>query len=180
MFFDSSESLAEVDTHGIVNVYEWHNGTVTLISPPDEYSARFTGASSDGSNVFFDTHDVLVGQDQDGGDENVYDARVDGGYPAPPQKEAGCSSNETCRGAGTSFSTLNPTSLTQTGAGNILPPSLSPKTTTTITKSKPLTSAQKLADALKVCKKNKARKKRQACEAGARKKYSLKPKVKKK
>jgi hypothetical protein len=178
VFFDSPESLAGVDTHGISNVYEWHDGTVTLISPPGEYPAYFDDASPDGSNVFFETHDVLVGQDQDGGDNNVYDARVDGGYPAPPQKEAGCSSNETCKNAGTSLSTLTPASLTSTGDGNILPPPPPPKTVTTVTKSKPLTNAQKLAAALKACKKEKA-KKRQACEAGAHRKYGPRPKAKK-
>jgi hypothetical protein len=47
-------------------------------------------------------------------------------------------------------------------------------------KSKPLTNAQKLAEALKVCKKIKAKRQRVSCEKQARKKYAPKAKAKKK
>ena len=46
------------------------------------------------------------------------------------------------------------------------------KTTTTTTKPKVLTKAQKLANALKACKKDKKKSKRAACEKQARKKYA--------
>jgi len=39
-------------------------------------------------------------------------------------------------------------------------------------KSKPLTDAQKLADALKVCRKDRSKATRQACEKRAKKKYT--------
>ena len=42
----------------------------------------------------------------------------------------------------------------------------------TKSKSKPLTQAQKLAKALKACKHDRAKRKRDACEGSARKKYS--------
>jgi hypothetical protein len=47
-------------------------------------------------------------------------------------------------------------------------------------KTKSLTRAQKLAIALKACKKDKSKKKRQACETKARKKYGPKAKKSKK
>jgi hypothetical protein len=77
------------------------------------------------------------------------------------------------------------------GPGNTstTPPATTAVTTTTtplITGStppparpKPLTSAQKLAGALKVCKKIKAKKQRATCEKQAKKKYAPKPKPKK-
>jgi PKD repeat protein len=45
---------------------------------------------------------------------------------------------------------------------------------------KPLTTAQKLAAALKLCKKDKSKKKRTACEKAAKKKYAVKKPAKKK
>jgi hypothetical protein len=174
VFFDSPESLTGVDTHGIQNVYEWHDGAVTLISPPGPYQASFQDASSDGSNVFFTTHDVLVGQDQDGGDENEYDARIDGGYPAPPPPAKQCESNTECKGAATSLSTLAPASLTAGTIGNVIPPRAPAPA---LVKQKALTKAELLKEALTKCKKEKGGK-RKSCEKAARKRYA--PAVKKK
>jgi hypothetical protein len=119
VFFNSPESLAGVDTHGIENVYEWHNDTVGLISPPGQYPATFADASPDGSDVFFSTHDVLVGQDQDGGDENVYDARIDGGFPAPPIPSKQCESVAECRSEATTLSAPTVESLAAGAIGNV-------------------------------------------------------------
>jgi hypothetical protein len=51
--------------------------------------------------------------------------------------------------------------------------------TTVATKSKPLTTAQKLARALKACKKDKSKRQRASCEKQAKKKYAARPKSKK-
>jgi hypothetical protein len=85
-----NESYAEGDETGN-DVYLWHNGTVSLISPGErggaadqaEGAASFSGMSASGSDIFFTTGTPLVGQDKD---EliDVYDARVNGGFPAPP------------------------------------------------------------------------------------------------
>lgn len=53
-------------------------------------------------------------------------------------------------------------------------------TTSTAKSTKPLTPAQKLAAALKLCKKDKSKKKRTACESAAKKKYEPKKPAKKK
>jgi len=94
--------------------------------------------------------------------------------------------------SGEAISTLSPGfSLTQTSTplGNpttlsfpnltSLGPSLPAKTTAT-TKTKPFTRAQKLAKALKSCKKDRSKAKRQACEKQAKQKYATKSKPKSK
>lgn len=74
-----------------------------------------------------------------------------------------------------------------TGSGGALPTTVTPVSvtttppaTTSTSKPKPLTTAQKLASALKQCKKDKTKKQRANCEKQAKKKYTTKPKPKKK
>jgi hypothetical protein len=125
--------------------------------------------SSSGSDIFFSTHTQLVGQDTDVL-RDIYDARTDGGFPAPTP-EPSCS-GEACQGASSgspSFGSSGSSSFT--GGGNLTPGSTSfppPEEP----KAKPLTRAQKLTKALKQCKKDKAKKKRLACEKQARKQYA--------
>jgi hypothetical protein len=59
-------------------------------------------------------------------------------------------------------------------------PVVFPAETGTVSPPKPLTRAQKLAKALKQCRKDKSRKKRKACEKTASHRYASKPKPKKK
>ena len=75
-------------------------------------------------------------------------------------------------GGGTSS---NPGTSTNPVTGTIIKPIV---TNTGPAKKKPETKAQKLAKALKVCKKQKSKKKRQSCEKQAKKKYAAKPKPK--
>ena len=157
-------------------VYAWHNGSVNMISDgQDPAGALYAGMSATGSDVFVQTRTQLVGQDTDTlGD--IYDARIGGGFPAPTP-EPSCS-GEACQGASSgppSFSASG--SSTVTAGGNLTPGSTSfppPEEP----KPKPLTRAQKLAKALKQCKKGKNKKKRTSCEKEAKKKYAPKPKAK--
>ena len=168
-------------------VYAWHEcssgpcatgaqGEVNMISDgQDPNGAVYAGMSATGSDVFFQTRAQLAGQDTDNlGD--IYDARVNGGFPAPAS-EPSCS-GEACQGASSgppSFGSSG--SSTFTAGGNLtpgatsFPPPEEPK-------AKPLTRAQKLAKALKQCKKDKSKKKRLACQKQAKKKYASKPKPK--
>ena len=84
---------------------------------------------------------------------------------------------EACRGAPAPQPVFGaPASATFNGPGNFAPPAVA-----TVVKPKPLTRAEKLAKALKACKKDKSRKKRVACERQARRKYGpKKAKAKKK
>jgi len=183
------------------NVYEWEAqgehgcgeaaGCVFLISDgrdasesggsggATESSVELVGTDATGENVFFTTADRLVGQDSNS-QLDIYDARVDGGFPAP-QVPAACASSETCHEAGTSPG-AEPSLGSQvfTGPGNLAPLSVKP------TVPKPKTAAElraeKLAKALKLCRKV-PESKRSKCEQTARKKYSpikkAKPKKKK-
>ena len=112
------------------NVYEYEQvgegscagdgGCIYLISSgTSSEESIFVGTSAAGDDVFFTTLDQLVGQDT-GNSVDLYDARVDGGFPAPPVP-ASCST-ETCQGpplAPPVFAT--PSSVTFNGVGNFTP-----------------------------------------------------------
>ena len=90
VFFDSFDALAVQDTNGDRDVYQWEaqgsgsctrpGGCTSLISSGRaEGGASFLDASADGSDAFFLTDGSLVPTDT--GAVDVYDARIDGGYP---------------------------------------------------------------------------------------------------
>jgi hypothetical protein len=92
-FFDSSDDLVLQDTDGQPDVYEWEargvggcgreGGCIGLISSGRNGArSSFIDASADGADVFFLTEASLVFGDP--GSYDLYDARVDGGFPAPP------------------------------------------------------------------------------------------------
>ncbi len=96
LFFDSKDALLPAASNGRQNVYEYENGVIQLISSgTSEENSELADASANGDNVFFTTSARLVAQDQDES-ADMYDARVDGGFPvaAPP---AACT-GEGCRG----------------------------------------------------------------------------------
>jgi hypothetical protein len=180
VFFQTKETLVPQDTNDQLDVYEWERegegscehasasfsassgGCLYLISTGQSGDQSYFGdASAGGSNVFFFTRQQLVGQDRDD-NTDLYDARVGGGIavqnPPPP---ASCT-GEGCLGpAGSSPVFAAPTSTMFAQAGNLKPPPAKPK---------PLTRAQKLATALRACRKQ-PRKKRRVCQARARKRY---------
>jgi DNA-binding beta-propeller fold protein YncE len=164
------------------NIYEYHEGTVSLISDGRDtaveheqgvcggsFSATcLIGVDATGKNVFFSTADQLSPQDTDT-QLDVYDARIcepEHGDPCiqPPSSEQSPCIGESCHGTPpAALSQLTPGSASFSGAGNLPPPAPSIK--------KPLTKAQKLAKALKACRKDKQKAKRVSCERQARKKY---------
>jgi len=106
IFFNSFDALVAQDTNGKQDVYEWEaqgagtcqkaSGCIELISSgqSSEYS-EFLDASPTGHDVFFRT---LSGLDpRDPGLWDVYDARVDGGYPPPPPPPPPCA-GDACQG----------------------------------------------------------------------------------
>jgi hypothetical protein len=96
VFFDSGDGLTpdavdnvELGTVGASssefaqNVYEYREGNVYLISDGrDLNGSALLFIDPSGSDVFFETRDQLVPQDGDT-QLDLYDARVDGGFPAP-------------------------------------------------------------------------------------------------
>jgi hypothetical protein len=165
VFFDSADPLVPQDANATNDVYEWHEGRISLISSgQDSLPSYFLGASPDGANVFFGTHARLVPQDTDTAGD-VYDARIcTASNPCvkPPAAETAQCEGDACQNPPFVPLALTPASLTFLGAGNLLGEAP--------TQVKP-TNAQKLVNALKVCKK-KPKKKRAVCERQARKKYA--------
>lgn len=92
IFFESSDVLSPLDVNREPDVYQWEalgpncgkvNGCIELISSGTaEEGARFVDASTSGDDVFFTTDESLVPADP--GSIDLYDARVGGGFPAPP------------------------------------------------------------------------------------------------
>jgi hypothetical protein len=96
VLFQTSQSLAGGDVDGVRDVYLYNQGRTLLISGgKGKYASEIGGITPDGSDAFFITRDPLVAQDTDGGARDVYDARVEGGFPAPTVV-AGCESAGTC------------------------------------------------------------------------------------
>jgi hypothetical protein len=98
------------------NVYEYEDGRIYLIAA----HAALSTTTPSGNDVFFDTISQLVSQDRDGSPD-IYDARVDGGFPALAAPEC---SGTACQGlpaAAPVFAT--PPSVTFAGVGNLLPSS---------------------------------------------------------
>ncbi len=95
--FQSEDALTPQVQGSGHNVYEWHEGNVYLISDgtDTEPRARVMGIDASGADIYFTTADRLVGQDTDES-RDVYDARIDGGFPAPTPA-ASCS-GEACQG----------------------------------------------------------------------------------
>lgn len=184
VFFQSPESLLPQDSNGLEDVYEWEadgvggceseaqdGGCLYSISTGTSGSGDyFQNATPSGQDVFFVTGQQLVGQDDDTL-VDMYDARVDGGFPAPAKPPAPCVETTVCRGAGPPATTFGtPGSELTSGAGNLTAPV---KESVKPAKPKPkkkLTRRQKLERALSQCGKRPP-KKRTACRAAARRRY---------
>jgi hypothetical protein len=102
VFFLSADPLSPAVTPGTVNVYEYSNNDVHLISDGrdgghvlSEPAVQFFGTDPSGQDALFTTADQLVGQDLDS-QQDIYDARIEGGFPlgkiAPPCTEEACRS----------------------------------------------------------------------------------------
>jgi hypothetical protein len=148
-------------------------------NPATYSSVELLGSDTAGENVFLTTVDPLVKQDSDT-QLDIYDARVGGGFPAPAATHfcaEGQAGNQ-CRsepGSPPAFAPLG--SATFAGAGNLVAPLVKPPVKAP---AKPLTRAQLLAKALKLCHAKHKKPKRRACERQARKKYGPKHKAKRK
>jgi hypothetical protein len=149
-------------------------GCVGLISSGSSaQESGFVDASESGGDVFFMTTSQLAPQDFDKS-YDIYDAhectRVSPCIAPPPVAPAECTTADACRVAPTPQPTVfgSPSSETFSGVGNLTPaaPVAKPK-------AKPLTRAQKLAAALKACRKDRA-KRRASCERTARRRYGAK------
>lgn len=196
LFFNSSDALVPQDVNNGEDVYEYEppgvpqgsthqcttesttfsersGGCVALISSgtSGEESA-FLDASETGGDVFFLTTSQLSPLDTDTS-VDIYDAQeCTSESPCAPVaavQPPPCETGDSCKAAPTPQPSIfgEPSSATFSGVGNVAaPPAVGVKA-----KAKPLTRAQKLAGALKVCRRDRKRAKRQACEKAAKKRY---------
>lgn len=85
VFFESLSALVSADDNENWDVYEWREGELSLVStgaPEDD--AYYSGASEDGRTVFFQTTDRIDPRDLDDADNDIYAARIGGGFPYTP------------------------------------------------------------------------------------------------
>lgn len=101
VFFESAERLVQADTdNGKIDVYEWRKGGgVHLISPAGAYQgdSYYIDNSADGRTVFFVTPERVLAEDVNGSVQDLYAARVGGGFSAPLRPTSGCV-GEGCQG----------------------------------------------------------------------------------
>lgn len=134
LFFNSDDALLPSDANGAQDVYEWevagsgscesedanyfpqNGGCLYLISSGESpFESEFWEASPNGSDVFFTTESSLVGKDP--GSIDLYDARVEGGFPEPPRRES-CE-GEACQNPPSPPEFGQPASGSYRGPGNV-------------------------------------------------------------
>ncbi len=193
VFFQTTAQLVPQDTNspkvtgastgGVpgMDVYEWEedgteeapgvvcgvaNGCTHLLSTGEDVGkATFLGASENGDNVFFATEGQLLPQ-VDGEFPNIYDARVDGGFP-PPRGEPECLS---CQGVGAPAPLFSPgASGTFVGPANVTAPAPATATSTrTKTKTKTVKCGKRRVKSKGRCVEVKHGKKVKRASRGAR------------
>ncbi|HEX4804995.1 MAG TPA: hypothetical protein VFU94_03760, partial [Conexibacter sp.] len=98
ILFTTSEPLVAADVNATPDVYEWADGALGLVSSGDgDGTVTYQGLSADGGSAFFSTDETLVSADGNGGDEDLYDARVGGGFPDAPPPPPPCA-GDACQG----------------------------------------------------------------------------------
>jgi hypothetical protein len=179
LFFNSHDDLVSGDANGQFDVYEYEPEStgscgrgaacVALMSSgQDAEESAFLDASNEGEDVFFLTAARLSAADKDNV-EDVYDAHVcpSGETCAPPSAPplVSCEELDSCRPAPPA-QLVSPTPPAL-GTGNLA-------LNATGSKPKPVSRSQRLAKALKACRRHHAKKRRKACEAIARRRYGRK------
>jgi hypothetical protein len=82
IFFSTEERLVPQDHNEALDVYEWANGSLGLISSGEgDRESVYLGATPDGRTVLFRTSATLLPSDRDGGEMDFYEARIGGGFP---------------------------------------------------------------------------------------------------
>jgi hypothetical protein len=131
--FETLEPLSEDAIGGHIDGYEWRlepgesEGKVSLVSGGDSLTDDCCiTITPSGTDIFFRTAEGLVPQDTDGVND-VYDARLGGGFPpaSAPLQECG---DDGCQGPLTNPAPLLvPGSVTQTAGENFAPPAKATK-----------------------------------------------------
>jgi len=161
VFFTSPDPLVSGVSGGGERIYEYEGGEAHLISGTEGAGdSVFLDASASGGDVFLATRERLAPTDTDGL-VDIYDARVDGGFPAPVMPTS-CTGSA-CRELLQPPSFTAPPSVSFTGGGNLIAPQAPAR-------AKP-TRRQLLARALARCRRL-SKKARPACIAAANRRYA--------
>jgi hypothetical protein len=129
VFFTTASPLVTADINALPDVYSYNTETgeqKLLSSGKGEEGAWFENASDSGSDVFIVTNQHLVAKDTD---ElwDIYDVRVDGGFPEPPPPPTSCT-GDGCRGALSSGPEVSsPATNSFSGPGNPHPKRKKPR-----------------------------------------------------
>lgn len=98
IYFETQEALVEEDVNGRIDVYEWRDGEVRLVTPgTQDDDAYYFDNSPDGKTVFFATGSRVIPELDRTHFRELYASRVNGGFELPetPQECKG----DACRGA---------------------------------------------------------------------------------
>ncbi len=120
VFFTTFVPLVPEDTNGRFDAYEFdtESGTAHLLSSgTNNADSYFMDASADGSDAVIATRQRLLAWDTDSS-ADLYDVRVDGGFPEPPAPPTAPCEGETCRQASPPTPAAIAVGSTQEGSGN--------------------------------------------------------------
>jgi len=161
------------------NVYEYHwtgnpaDGNTYLISSGKDEgtfhegkAVHLIGTDVTGANVFFTTSQELVPSDTDT-QEDIYDARVGGGFPETSNGSAGSCGAGCERPLAPEPQFMSAASATWPAGENVAPPAV-PRL-----KARPRSTAQKLASELKACRRKRKGAPRRRCERAAHRRFTL-------
>jgi hypothetical protein len=122
--FPTWDPLVPEDVNQSLDLYEWHDGTVKLItSGLVHYTVAFApvlgSVSPDGRDIVFIAPDLLTPDAQDAA-AKLYDARVDGGFPAPAGGPPAPCDGDQCQGTPSAATRLlDPASASLLSSGNL-------------------------------------------------------------
>ena len=119
--FGTTAALIPQDRNGALDLYEWHDGSVGLVTSgtASRTRAQLVSLSPSGHDILFSEIALLTADSQDGAIK-LFDARIGGGFPVatPPTS---CSADQ-CRGAVRAPPVLaDPSTDAAEGDGNVKP-----------------------------------------------------------
>jgi hypothetical protein len=98
-FFITAEPLVPADANDAMDAYEWADGHLGLLSSGrGRFEAVFRGVSADGRTALIMTDASLTPDDRDGGEGDVYAARIGGGFSEGGSPGCSCPGGETTNG----------------------------------------------------------------------------------